>query len=606
MSDGNHRPEHGPPGQSRHDEPPGTSGQVGPKSNDSKYRQHSGQARPSERLRQDDDAPPGNDADSSGGSSHSGPSDKKAARDGRRFEKSKFRAEKTGAKLDTAKEKLARQKPPKKPGPVKYAAKKAGAGAWYYAHQKIHEVECENVGVEAAHRTELTGETAVRGTTRFVKHRVRTHPARSVRKWERRDIWAKADLQYRKLAQEHPELKDNAISRYFQKQRIKRQYQKKAREAAKKGAKAAEKTAVTTEKITRAAAGFVRQHPVGVLVFIGAFLLIVALHSCMASMTTIGNGLIGAVGASTYPSEDADMLAAEAAYSGMEADLKDELDNYESNHDYDEYHHDLDDIEHDPYVLISILSALHEGAWTLDEVQVDLAMLFERQYILTETVETERRYYIETDTWTETDPETGETTTYTDSYRVYYDYYICTVTLENFNLSHLPIYIMSEAQVSRYALYTATLGNRPDLFGGTVKTYTDYDIPEEYLEDETFAAIITEAEKYLGYPYVWGGYCPATSFDCSGFVSWVINHSGWNVGRLGAQGLYNICTPISAANVKPGDLVFFVGTYDTEGISHVAIYVGDGMMIQVGNPIGYANMTTSYWQSHFYSFGRLP
>jgi hypothetical protein len=188
---------------------------------------------------------------------------------------------------------------------------------------------------------------------------------------------------------------------------------------------------------------------------------------------------------------------------------------------------------------------------------------------------------------------------------VYYDYYICTVTLENFNLSHLPIHIMSEEQLSMYALYTATLGNRPDLFDGTVKTYTDYDIPEEYLEDETFSAIITEAEKYLGYPYIWGGYCPATSFDCSGFVSWVINHSGWDVGRLGAQGLYNICTPVSASNAKPGDLVFFVGTYDTPGVSHVAIYVGDGMMIQAGNPIGYADMTTSYWQSHFYSFGRL-
>ena len=607
MSDGSRRPEHGPPGQSRPDKVSGTSGQVGPKSANSKYRQHSGQARPSERLR-NDDAPPHEDGPASGGKTDGcgSSADKKAARDVRRFEKSKFRAEKTGAKLDAAQEKLAKQKPPKKPGPVKYGVKKAGTGTWYYAHQKIHEVEHENVGVEAAHRTELSGETAIRGTARFAKHRIRTRPARRVRKWERRDIRAKADLQYKTIAQEHPELKDNAISRYFQKQRIKKQYQKKAREAAKQSAKAAEETAVTTEKIARAAAGFVKRHPVGVLIALGAFLLIITLHSCMASMTTIGNGLIGAVGASTYPSEDADMLAAEAAYCGMEADLQDELDNYERTHDYDEYHFDLDDIEHDPYVLISILSALHEGAWTLDEVQDDLSMLFEQQYILTETVETERRYYIETDTWTETDPETGKTTTYTDSYRVYYDYYICTVTLENFNMSHLPIYIMSEEQLSMYALYTATLGNRPDLFGGTVKTYTDYDIPEEYLEDETFAAIITEAEKYLGYPYVWGGYCPATSFDCSGFVSWVVNHSGWDVGRLGAQGLYNICTPVSASNAKPGDLVFFVGTYDTPGVSHVAIYVGDGMMIQAGNPIGYADMTTSYWQSHFYSFGRLP
>lgn len=570
-----------------------TSGHVGPKSQNRKYRQYSGQARPSERLR-NDDAPPHGDGPAS--------DSKKAAQEGKRFEKSKFRAEKTGAKLDAAQEKLAKQKPPKKPGPVKYAAKKAGAGAWYYAHQKIHEVENENVGVEAAHRTELAGETAVRGTARFAKHRIRTRPARRVRKWEHRDIRAKADLQYRTMAHEHPEIKDNALSRFLQKQRIKKQYQKKAREAAKKGAKAAEKTAVTTEKIAHAAVGFVKRHPVGVLVLIGAFLLIVTLQSCMASTTTIGNALIGVVGAGTYPSEDADMLAAEAAYSGMEANLQDALDNYESTHDYDEYHYDLNEIEHDPYALISILSALHDGAWTLEEVQDDLAMLFERQYILTKTVEVEVRYRTETDTWTD-----AEGNPHTDTYEVPYNYYICTVTLENFNLSHLPVYIMSEEQLSRYALYTATLGNRPDLFGGTVKQYNDYDIPQEYLSDEVFAAIIEEAEKYLGYPYVWGGSSPATSFDCSGFVSWVINHSGWDVGRLGAQGLYNICTPVSAANAKPGDLIFFTGTYDAGvPVSHVGIYVGDGMMLHCGDPIGYADITTSYWQSHLYAYGRLP
>jgi len=463
----------------------------GPKSRNRKYRQYSGQARPSERLRQDDKAPHEYSSASGG---------RKTAQDGKRLEKSKFRAEKTGAKLDAAQEKLAKQKPPKKPGPVKYAAKKARAGAWYYAHQKIYKVENENVGAEAAHRTELAGETAAHGTARFAKHRIRTRPARRVRRWEHRDIRAKADLQYRTMAREHPELKDNAFSRFLQKQRIKKQYQKKAREAAKKGAKAAEKTAVTTDKIARAAAGFVKRHPVGVLVLIGVFLLIVTLQSCIASTTAIGNALIGVVGAGTYPSEDADMLAAEAAYSGMEADLQDELDHYKSTHNYDEYHYDLEEIEHDPYALISILSALHDGAWTLDEVQDDLAMLFERQYILTEAVYVEVRYRTETDTWTD-----AEGNTHTDTHEAPYNYYICTVTLENFNLSHLPVYIMSEEQLSRYALYTATLGNRPDLFGGSVKTYTDYDIPEEYLSDETFAAIIMEAEKYLGYPYVWGG-----------------------------------------------------------------------------------------------------
>ena len=194
-----------------------------------------------------------------------------------------------------------------------------------------------------------------------------------------------------------------------------------------------------------------------------------------------------------------------------------------------------------------------------------------------------------------------------------YDYYICTVTLENFDLSHLPVYLMDEEQLSLYAAYMSTLGNRPDLFGtaeypnaSTLKEPTYYDIPPEALEDETFAAMISEAEKYLGMPYVWGGSSPSTSFDCSGFVSWVINHSGWSVGRQTAQGLYNLCTPVSSAQAKPGDLIFFVGTYDTAGVSHVGIYVGGGMMIHCGDPISYANINTSYWQSHYFSFGRLP
>ena len=210
--------------------------------------------------------------------------------------------------------------------------------------------------------------------------------------------------------------------------------------------------------------------------------------------------------------------------------------------------------------------------------------------------------------WTDADGNS-----HTDTYQVPYDYYICTVTLENFNLSHVPVYIMSEEQLGMYATYMATRGNRHDLFPGSgyigkyvEGSYTDYDIPPEALDDEVFAAIIKEAEKYLGYPYVWGGSSPSTSFDCSGFVSWVINHSGWDVGRLGAQGLCNICTPVSSANVKPGDLVFFTGTYDTPGVSHVGIYVGNNIMIHCGDPISYANLNSNYWQSHFYRYGRLP
>lgn len=523
-----------------------------------------------------------------------------------KLNKSKLRMDKRGEKLDAAREKLAKQKPLKKPGPVRHVGRAAGHGAHGFVHGKIYEVEHENVGTEGAHRTEVSGESVLRHGTRFVKKRIRTHPARAVRKAEAKSVRATADYHFRKTAQEHPELNKNAVSRFWQKRRLKKQYAKQAREAAKQGAKAAGKTAVTTEKLAVKAAAFVRRHPAGTLIALVCILLIFTMQSCMSSMLSLGNGLIGAIGASTYAAEDADILAAEAAYCGLEAELQDYLDTYESTHDYDEYYYDLDGIEHDPYVLISILSALHEGAWTIDEVQDTLGILFEKQYILTESVETERRYYIETDTWTD---ENGET--HTDSYRVYYDYYICAVTLENFNLSHVPIYIMSEEQLSRYALYMATLGNRSDLFPQSAyiakyitNGYTDYDIPEEYLDDETFAAIIVEAEKYLGYPYVWGGYNPSTSFDCSGFVSYVINQCGWDVGRLGAQGLYNICTPTTSP--QPGDLVFFTGTYDTPGVSHVGIYVGDGWMLHCGDPIGYTNLNTSYWQSHLYAYGKLP
>ena len=474
-----------------------------PLSGRSKYRPHSEQARFSDRLRHEEEPPPGGDGGptSDGGGASS---DKKAARDGRRFEKSKFRAEKTGAKLDAAREKAAAQKPPK-PNPAKASVKKAAAGAWYYAHQKIHEVEQENVGVEAAHRTELAGEKTVRGASRFVSYRIQTRPTRRVAKWERRDIRAKADFEYRRMAREHPELKENAVSRFFQKQHIKLQYQKQAREAAKQGARAAGKVTTATAKIARAAAAFVKRHPAGLLIMLIAFLLILVLQSCMASMTTIGNGLIGAVGAGTYPSQDSDMLAAEAAYSGMETKLQSEADNYSTLHSgYDEYHFNLDKVEHDPYVLISILSALHDGAWTLDEVQSTLSTLFGKQYQLTQSVQTETRYRNETSTVTNPDGSTSTVTT-----QVPYTYTICTVTLHNEDLSHLPVSILTEEQLSRYAFYMKTHGNRTDLFpqsqypnASSLEPYTDYTVPEAYMSDKTFAAMMAEATKYLGYPYI--------------------------------------------------------------------------------------------------------
>ena len=291
------------------------------------------------------------------------------------------------------------------------------------------------------------------------------------------------------------------------KQRLRRQYRKQAKEAAKQGAAAAGKTATATERLTARAVEFVKSHPAGAVVAVLCVLLLFAMQSCSSTMLMLGNAGAGALGASTYPCEDRDMLAAEAAYCALEDDLQHYLDTYESTHDYDEYHFDLDEIEHDPYVLLSLLCALHEGQWTIDEVQGALQMLFDRQYILTEDVLVETRYRTETDTWTDEDGNS-----HTDTYQVPYDYYICTVTLENFDLSHVPVYVMSEEQLSRYAIYMATLGNRPDLFPDSpyVNKYItgkpgDYEVPGEYLDDETFAAMLAEAQKYIGYPYVWGG-----------------------------------------------------------------------------------------------------
>ena len=516
---------------------------------------------------------------------------------------SKLRMECRGEKLDAAREKLAKQKPPKKPGAVKRLTHAAGHGVHGFVHGKLYEVEHENVGTEGAHRSELVAESVYRFGRRKLRKAIREHPAKAVERAESKHIKATADYYYRKTVEEHPEMQDGgAVSRYLQKQKIKRQYAKQAREAARQTAKAAEGTASVTGKLTEKVSAYIKEHPGGLLLLLAAFLLLVVLQSCMSSLVTVGNGVAGAIGASTYAAEDADLLGAEAAYCALEDELQRYLDTYTRTHDYDEYHFDLDTIEHDPYVLISMISALHEGAWTLDEVRGTLQDLFDRQYILTEDVVVEVRYR----TVTRTDSEGNDY-----EVEVPYNYYICYVTLENFNLSHVPVYMMSEEQLSMYALYMSTLGNRPDLFpsSGYIGKYItnrppEHEVPESYLDDETFAAILKEAEKYLGFPYVWGGSSPSTSFDCSGFVSYVYNQCGWSFGRLGAQGLYNICSRTSSP--RPGDLVFFVGTYDTAGISHVGIYVGDGWMLHCGDPISYANLNSSYWQSHLYAYGRLP
>ena len=504
-------------------------------------------------------------------------------------------------------EEVDKKKPPSK---LTHAVQDAPANLILsQVHREVRQSEDDNVGVEAAHKVEQ----AVESGGRLVQSAHRAHqlkPYRAAIRAEKKLERANLDALQKKAEIDSPT--SNPVSKWQQKQAIKKQYAAaKHNQAAQTTAKAAENTAKAAKKAAEKAekAGkYVWEHRRGFAIAAAILLMLAFLLNGLSSCSVIMDGVGSGIAASTYPSQDADMLGAEAQYCAMEAELQRYLDTYESTHDYDEYHFDLDTIEHDPYVLISIITALHQGEWTLDEVQGTLQMLFDRQYILTEDVVVETRYRTETDTWTDADGNT-----HTDTYQVPYDYYICTVTLENFNLSHVPVYIMSEEQLGMYATYMATLGNRPDLFPGSgyigkyvEGSYTDYDIPPEALDDEVFAAIIKEAEKYLGYPYVWGGSSPSTSFDCSGFVSWVINHSGWDVGRLGAQGLCNICTPVSSANVKPGDLVFFIGTYDTPGVSHVGIYVGNNMMIHCGDPISYANLNSSYWQSHFYRYGRLP
>ena len=480
------------------------------------------------------------------------------------------------------------------------------------AHGEVRKVEHENVGVEAGHKGEELAERGIArgaGTVRGALRERRMKPWRDAVKAENASIKANADFLYQKALHDDPGLAAaNPVSRYLQKKRIQRNYAKEIRQA--------EKTAKNTAAATKSAAQkakdafketfiYMKHHSRAVLLIIGIGACVGLLFGGMSSCSIMGGSGVGGVFMSSYLSEDADMLAAEAAYADLEAALQNELDHYESYHPgYDEYRFDLDEIGHDPYVLVSILSAFHEGVFTMDEVRSELQMLFDKQYTLTQTVTVEVRYRTET----RTDSEGNEY-----DVEVPYNYYICNVTLENFDLSHLPVYLMDEDQLSLYAAYMSTLGNRPDLFGSgeypnasTLQEPTYYDIPPEALADETFAAMIAEAEKYLGYPYVWGGSSPSTSFDCSGFVSWVINHSGWSVGRLGAQGLYNICTPVSSAQAKPGDLIFFKGTYDTPGVSHVGIYVGGGMMIHCGSPISYTSINTNYWQAHYFSFGRLP
>ena len=568
-----------------------TSGQVGPKSpKGDKFRQDNDRARPSERLRREEEPPPGESAGAA--ETESGPKTKEF----HKTEKAKARAEKAGEKLGKAHAKLDAQKPPKEPGIPRKLARSARTGAWIYAHNKIHEVEHENAGVEGAHKSELVAESGVRKVSRFAKRRWRTRHARSVVKWEKKEIKANADYAFRQMAQEHPELSSNPLSRYAHKWKLKRQYAKRTREAAKQGAKAAEKTAVTTEKLARRVGLFVKRHSVGVLIVLAVLLVIMLLMGALSSLPSmIGGGAMNAVLGTSYGSEDSDLLGADEDYTALERAMADRIANIESTHSgYDEYRYHVDELGHNPYELASYLTAKFQS-YTRAEVHRELQAVFDAQYKLTLTETVEIR------TYTDEDGDEHE-----------YEWYILTVTLTN---RTLPVVINERLTAHQKELHSATMwtkGNKPYLWdniytGGDTDPGPSYEIPGEALTDPDFAALIAEAEKYLGYPYVWGGSSPSTSFDCSGFVCWVYTHSGvYNLPRTTATGIYNQCTIIPKSEARPGDLIFFTRTYNSAGpVSHVGIYVGGNMMIHCGDPIKYASISTSYWQEHFYAFGRL-
>ena len=473
------------------------------------------------------------------------------------------------------------------------------------------------MGTEAAHKTELLAEAGAHKAVRYAKRRIREHPARQVERWEHRAMKADAELRYQQVAAEHPELQSSPLSRMAQKWKIKRQYAREAREAARQGAKATGKAAGTVEKAAEKLALFVRNHKGGAVVVLLLFCVFLIINSVFSALPSLGTGMVNAVVGTSYTAEDGDILGANEDYTALENALRQEVADIERTHPgYDEYRYRVDELGHNPYELTSYLVAKLR-TYTREDVQGELRALFEAQYKLTLTEEVETRYRTETRTGTSTstDPETGETTTeeYEYEVEVAYEYYILHVRLEN---RTLPAVVASRLDAEQKELYNILLelkGNKPylwdDIYSGNGGGYdpgSDYTVPGEALSDPAFAALITEAEKYLGYPYVWGGSSPSTSFDCSGFVCWVYTHSGvHNLPRTTANGILGQCARVSRADARPGDLIFFQGTYNTSGASHVGIYVGDGMMVHCGNPISYASIDTPYWRQHFLTFGRF-
>lgn len=489
----------------------------------------------------------------------------------------------------------------KKPSRLAQPVQKAAEAAGDQLHRQAAKAnEDDNVAVDAVLQADQKAESALRmGEHAYHAHTMRLH--RQTEKAEKRLEQANIRELEKKNQQEHPQFSSNPYSRWRQKRAIRQEYA-----AAKRGetgrsvqrtARSAEKAADRVSDAASQAAETLRRHPTFLLILaLGGMLLIVmgSLQAC----TPLAQSVLESIVIGTYPAEEKDVRAAERAYAEKERALQDEMEHYERFHPgYDEYHVEADEIWHNPYVLIAIISAYYDGQeWDIDSAMPVIEKYFALQYEVTETVSTQTRYRT----------ENGES--------VPYAYTICNVTLVNKDLSHLPVVSMSHHTMGMYALYMASHGNMEGIFHGAHATPLRdpmlYDIPQETLDaDPTFARLMEEATKYVGYPYVWGGASPETSFDCSGFVSYVFTASGvYHTGRLGATGLRSLCRNVPVDQVKPGDIVFFKGTMgeDVGGITHCGIYVGNHMMIHCGSPLGYADLNDAYWQQHFHSFGRVP
>ena len=503
---------------------------------------------------------------------------------------------------------------PKKPGNLAADALSAKA------HQSVRNADQDNnSGVEAAHFTEGSAEGAARAGSRFQYGR----KLRQYKKLERLEKKADKDAVdsiFAERMKSDPQAGSNFFSRWRQKQAIKKEYA-----AAKAGAAAAENTAAGTAKaaqgtvsITEKAFQFVQSHSHIIIGIAAVGLLVLVIAGSVSSCSVLINGGGNVVLGTSYTAEDEDLKGVEMDYTKLEDKLRKQIDRIETDHPgYDEYRYNLAEIGHNPYELASLLTVEFEN-YTRSQVQARLQSIFEAQYELKLEEKVEIRTRKETRVGYSYNPITGTGHTYTYQVTVQYEYKILNVTLLNRGVDYVARNSgLTDDQLQRYEVTLECRGNRDDLFAGIAFAtpdgagssgeYQDYDIPGEALTDEKFRKMITEAEKYLGYPYVWGGSSPSTSFDCSGFVSWVINHcgNGWNVGRQTANGLMGKCDIIPKSEAKPGDLIFFQKTYNTSGASHVGIYVGNGMMIHCGNPISYASIETNYWRQHYYCMGRI-